>query len=144
MTKPTLGADIPSRAVLLDTCALLDLSVDPLKIKADVRDSLSDLSTTVVVSAASAWEIAIKVRQGKLPGGEHLTAAWGQSLIDLKADPLDIDADDAIRAGTLRWAHRDPFDRMLVAQAIRHNLPVVTSDNVIIDAGMVPTINSRG
>lgn len=144
MTSPSLGTDLSGRTVLLDTCALLDLSVDPIRMKTEVRDSLSDLSTTVVVSAVSAWEIAVKVRQGKLPGGEHLTASWGQSLTDLKADPLDIDADDAIRAGTLSWAHRDPFDRMLVAQGIKHNLPVVTSDGVIIDAGMVPTINSRG
>lgn len=75
----------------------------------------------------------------------HVCAAGSHiDPMKIKADPLDIDADDAILAGSLRWAHRDPFDRMLVAQAIRHNLPVVTSDSVIIDAGVVPTINSRG
>lgn len=144
MTDPALGGDLSGRAVLLDTCALLDLSVAPMKIKSEVREILSDLSTKVIVSAASAWEIAIKVHQGQLPGGERLTASWDQSLVDLQADSLDIDADDAIRAGALSWGHRDPFDRMLVAQAMRHNLPVATSDSVIIDAGVVPTINTGG
>lgn len=144
MTSPALGTELSGRTVLLDTCALLDLSVAPMKIKAAVREGLSDLSTMVFVSAASAWEIAIKVRHGKLPGGERLTSAWDRNLIDLQADALHIDAVDAIRAGALRWNHRDPFDRMLVAQAIRHNLPVATSDSVIIDAGVVPTISTRG
>jgi PIN domain nuclease of toxin-antitoxin system len=69
VTSSSFGAPFAGRTVLLDTCALLDLSVAPMKIKNEVRDSLSDLATTVVVSAASAWEVAIKVRQGRLPGG---------------------------------------------------------------------------
>lgn len=144
MTSPAFGPDLSGRTVLLDTCALLDLCVEPTKVTSQVRDSLADLSVTMIVSAASAWEIAIKVRRGKLPGGERLTAAWGQNLLDLRAESLDIDADDAIWAGSLVWAHHDPFDRMLVAQAMRHNLPVATSDRTIIDAGVIPTINTRG
>lgn len=65
------------------------------------------------------------------------------ALLDLQAAPLVIDAEDAIRAGGLGWPHKDPFDRMLVAQASRHNVPVATSDRVIIEAGIVTTIDTR-
>jgi PIN domain nuclease of toxin-antitoxin system len=134
---------LPGRTVLLDTCALLDLSVESAKITPSVRERLVDPSTRLIVSAASAWEVAIKVRQGKLPGGERLVASWDKSLLDLQAAPLVMDAADAIRAGGLAWAHRDPFDRMLVAQATRYNLPLVTSDRLIVAAGIVSTVNTR-
>jgi PIN domain nuclease of toxin-antitoxin system len=133
----------PSRTVLLDTCTFLDLSIAPDKIAHGVRADLSDLSVRLLVSAATAWEIAIKTRHGRLAGGERLLSAWDQSLIDLEASPLAIDHDDAIRAGGLQWAHRDPFDRVLVAQAVRRNLPVATRDKVIIDARIVATIDTR-
>lgn len=130
-------------AALLDTCAVLDLSVSPEQVIADVRAWLADPMTDILVSAVSAWEIAIKTRMGKLVGGERITAAWEQNLIELQATSLDIDATDAIRAGGLTWTHRDPFDRMLVAQALRLNLPIITSDRVVIDAGLVRTIATR-
>lgn len=133
----------PGRTVLLDTCALLDLSIAPDKVAQGVRTDLSDLSSRLVVSAATAWEIAIKIHHGRLPGGERLLSSWEQNLIDLQASPIAVDHDDAIRAGGLRWSHRDPFDRMLVAQAIRYNLLLATRDEVIIDAGIVPTLDTR-
>lgn len=133
----------PGRTVLLDTCTLLDLTIAPDNIAEQVRSDLSDLSTRLLVSAATAWEVAVKTRQGRLPGGERLLTSWSQNLTDLQADPLDIDHDDAIRAGRLPWAHRDPFDRMLVAQAARHNLTLATRDEAIIDAGIVQTMDTR-
>ncbi|MCL2423810.1 MAG: type II toxin-antitoxin system VapC family toxin [Micrococcales bacterium] len=133
----------PGRTLLLDTNALLDLTVDSHRIVTTVRQQLADPAVSLLVSAASAWEVAIKVRNGKLPGGERLVASWDQSLRDIQADQLTMDADDAIRAGSLPWAHKDPFDRMLVAQAIRYNLSLVTSDQIIVDAPMVTTIDTR-
>lgn len=130
-------------AMLLDTNAVLALSVQPDRINVDVRNRLSDRSVRLVVSAVSAWEIAIKTRHGKLPGGERLVDSWAQSLSRLRADSLQIDSEDAIRAGCLPWEHRDPFDRMLVAQALRYNYPLVTSDTVIIDARIATTIDTR-
>lgn len=131
------------RVLLLDTNALLNLSVRPDKIDTGVRDMLAALSTKLVVSAASAWEIAINTRRGKLPGGDRLLDSWAQTLIDLQAEPLAIDYEDAIRAGGLRWEHRDPFDRMLVAQALRYNYPLVTGDTRIIEARLATTIDTR-
>ena len=133
----------PGRTVLLDTCTLLDLIIAPDRIAHRVRSDLSDLSVGLLVSAATAWEIAVKTRHGKLPGGEGLLASWDQSMIDLQATPLGMDHDDAIRAGGLPWAHRDPFDRTLVAQAVRHDVPLATRDDAIIDAGIVATIDTR-
>lgn len=140
MTDWATGA---GRVVLLDTNALLGISVQPDKINAAVRERLAELSTTLLVSAASAWEVAIKVGQGKLPAGHRLVESWAQNLVDIRADPLPIDAEDAIRAGSLRWDHRDPFDRMLAAQALRYNYPLATSDGTIIDARIVTTIDTR-
>lgn len=131
------------QVVLLDTNVMLALSVQPGEINTEVRESLVKLTTRLFVSAASAWEIAIKTRGGRLPGGERLVESWTQSLSDLRVDPLDIDCEDAIRAGGLPWEHRDPFDRMLVAQALRYNYPLATRDARIIDARVVTTIDTR-
>ena len=135
---------IADRAVLLDTCALLDLCIDPTRVEAGVLDDLADPALTVLVSAATAWEISTKTRRGKLVGGERLLAAWPGTLRGLQAEPLGIDHEDAVRAGSLPWEHPDPFDRMLVGQAVRRNLPLVTRDDVILAAGVVRTIDSRG
>lgn len=110
----------------------------------DAYHELADPATPLRVSAASAWEVAIKTRQGRLPGGDRLVTSWDQALLDLRAEPLAMDAADAIRAGSLGWAHHDPFDRMLVAQAMRYNLVLATSDHGIIDAALVTTLDIRG
>lgn len=131
------------RTLLLDTCTLLDMTIVPGRIAPAVLAALNDPSVELLVSAATAWEISIKTRQGKLAGGERLLASWDRALLDLQATPLGIDHDDAIRAGGLPWAHRDPFDRMLVAQATRHNVPLVTRDEVVLGAGVVATLDTR-
>ncbi|MFT4216055.1 MAG: type II toxin-antitoxin system VapC family toxin [Micropruina sp.] len=131
------------RTLLLDTCTLLDLTIVPTRIAPAVLAELGDGSVELLVSAVTAWEIAIKVRQGKLLGGERLLDSWDQTLHDLRATPLGIDHTDAVRAGGLPWAHRDPFDRMLVAQATRHNVPLVTRDRLILDAAVSATIDTR-
>jgi PIN domain nuclease of toxin-antitoxin system len=129
----------PAAAVLLDTNALLWLVAAPEKVSAAAREVLSQPATEVVVSAASAWEIAIKTRLGRLDG-EALLSAWTEILADMSAAELPIDAGDAIMAGRLPWDHRDPFDRMVVAQAARRNLTIATSDSRIIRAALTPTL----
>lgn len=129
--------------MLLDTCTLLDLTTAPDSIGPAVLARLSDLSTELLVSAATAWEVAIKTSQGKLAGGELLLAAWEQNLLDLRAEAMPIDHEDAIRAGGLAWPHRDPFDRMLMAQSLRRNVPIATRDRAVLDAGITATIDTR-
>lgn len=131
----------PPVAVLLDTNALLWLVTAPEKVAASVRELLSEPATKVAVSAASAWEIAIKTRLGRLDG-DTLLSAWSEVLADMSAVELPIEASDAILAGRLRWDHRDPFDRVIVAQAARRNLTIATGDSRISEAALTPTLKT--
>lgn len=83
--------------------------------------------------------IAIKTRLGRLDG-EALLSAWSDITADMTATELPIEAADAIFAGRLRWQHRDPFDRMLVAQAARRSLTIATRDEQILRAALTPTL----
>lgn len=117
-------------AILLDTHALLWLVSTPDKISATAREALADPVNELIVSAASAWEVAIKTRIGRLDGGP-LLSAWDETLAAMNATGLAIESADAIVAGQLNWAHKDPFDRMIVAQAARRSLTIATSDDQI-------------
>ncbi|ORW05387.1 type II toxin-antitoxin system VapC family toxin [Mycobacterium kyorinense] len=139
MTPEQRAATPPG--VLLDTSVLLWLVTVPEKISDPVREILSDPGTDVVVSAASAWEIAIKTRLGRLDG-EALLSAWSEIVADMTATDLPIDASDAILAGRLPWDHKDPFDRVIVAQAARRNLTIATSDSRIVSAALTPTLRA--
>jgi PIN domain nuclease of toxin-antitoxin system len=127
--------------VLLDTNALLWLVTTPEKVSPTARDVLAEPTTDVAVSAASAWEIAIKTRLGRLDG-DPLLSAWSDILADMSATEIPIDAGDAILAGRLPWDHRDPFDRVIVAQAARRNLTIATSDSQILRAALTPTLKT--
>lgn len=114
---------------LLDTHAYVWAVTDPARLSSASRTVLEDVSTTVFVSAATAWEMATKLRAGRWPEVEPLVRAHEQLLARLRAVPLDIDAADAVRAGGLVWEHRDPFDRVLAAQAMRRDLDLVSRDD---------------
>ncbi|BBX96695.1 twitching motility protein PilT [Mycobacterium lacus] len=111
----------------------------PEKVSTAAREVLSESTNQLMVSAASAWEIAIKTRLGRLDG-EPLLSAWSDVIADMTATNLAIDAGDAILAGRLPWEHKDPFDRVLVAQAARRNLTIATSDAHIVTAALTPTL----
>lgn len=130
---------VPPQAVLLDTNALLWLVSTPERVSEAARDVLSAPGTEVMVSAASAWEIAIKTRLGRLDG-EPLLSAWSDIIADMTATDLPIDSGDAILAGRLPWEQKDPFDRVIVAQAARRNLTIVTSDAHILRAALTATL----
>ncbi|BBY33752.1 twitching motility protein PilT [Mycolicibacter minnesotensis] len=127
--------------VLLDTHTLLWLVSKPTNVDANALAVLADPETSVWVSSASAWEIATKTRLGRLDGAA-LLAAWSEVTTDMGSTDLDITSADAILAGRLSWEHRDPFDRVLVAQALRRNLTLATRDVKIIEAAIVPTLNA--
>ncbi len=127
--------------LLLDTCILLDLSINANSSASRIAARLLDFSDRLFVSAASAWEISIKTRAGRLTGGELLVAQWDENLVDLQVEPLEISHADARHAGALDWSHRDPFDRMLVAQAMHHGFHLATRDRQILAANIVDTID---
>lgn len=118
---------------LLDTHALLWwLSDDPALSQA-ARKFIAETKNTAVVSAASAWEIATKVRLGKLPIGADLAADFVGYLEREGFELLAISPEHAIRAGLLAGGHKDSFDRMLIAQAQAKGLPIV-SNELVFDA----------
>ena len=114
--------------LLLDTHVLLWALGAPHRLPEPVRSALADRRTPLLVSAASAFEIATKHRLGRLPEASALIHHFDQQVERLGADPLPISAQHAIAAGSLDWAHRDPFDRMLAAQAMSDGLELVTAD----------------
>jgi PIN domain nuclease of toxin-antitoxin system len=111
-------------SVLIDTHVFLWFQTSSHRLSHRVRALIEDPNKTIYLSAASFWEIAIKRRAGKLSFNGPLRAAAADSgLLE-----LDIDAADAETAGALDWDHRDPFDRMLVAQCLNRSLTLVTGD----------------
>ena len=129
----------PSSAILLDTHTLLWLVSAPDQLSANAHEAISDPVREIAVSAASAWEIAIKTRLGRLDG-EPLLAAWPDIMAAMAVTELPIEVPDAMMAGRLRWNHRDPFDRMIVAQAARRGLTIATRDADILNAALTPTL----
>lgn len=127
--------------VLLDTHTLLWLVSTPSDVDASALAVIADPNTNVWVTAASAWEIAIKTRLGRLDG-EALLSAWADIIADMSTTELPIESSDAILAGRLPWEHKDPFDRVIVAQALRRNLTIATRDAKILDAALTPTLHA--
>jgi len=126
--------------VLADTHVLLWAMTDPSKLTSPAEAVISDLDTEVLVSAATAWEIATKVRIGKLPEAEFLVLDFGEHLRRGYFEALPIESADALVSGTLAWGHRDPFDRMLAAQALRRGIPLISADRVFDGLGSLERI----
>ena len=118
--------------LLLDTHALLWWLADDPQLSADARTAIADPDSVVAVSAASAWEIAIKSAAGKLRAPAELE----QQLQRERFVPLPIRLPHALRAGALPPHHADPFDRMLVAQAELEGLTLVTRDPALRSYGI--------
>jgi len=115
-------------AYLLDSHALLWWWFDPDRLSTAVRELLSEPATSVLVSAASVWELSLKHHQGKLP---ELSGAIADLPGLLQADgfeALPISLAHGLRAGGYNQPHRDPFDRMLAAQAELDRLVLLTAD----------------
>ncbi len=110
--------------LLLDTHVLLWALTDDRRLAPEIRAAIVDGKTEVLVSAASAWEITVKRALGKLRAPDDLP---GQ-VAAARFESLDISVEHALAVGELPDHHRDPFDRMLVAQARVEGLTVVTND----------------
>src|SRR5271170_5040344 len=113
---------------LLDTHALLWWLSDDPALPKRARNIIAETNNAILVSAASAWEIATKLRLGKLPAAAELVAGFAGQLEMEGFQVLAISADHAIRAGLLPGPHKDPFDRMLIAQAQAENIPIVSNE----------------
>jgi PIN domain nuclease of toxin-antitoxin system len=114
--------------VLLDTHTLLWAKITPSALSNEASAIIADDFNEILVSAASAWEIATKVRLGKLPEVEEFENEFLESIKESGYTLLAIDAEMALRAGRLKAIHRDPFDRMIAAQALAYDMPVLSVD----------------
>jgi PIN domain nuclease of toxin-antitoxin system len=121
--------------LLLDTHALLWWLAGDRKLSAAARSAIGDEENIVFVSAASACEISTKHRLAKLDAGA-LIGEIASVLAEQDLQTLDITVDHAERAGLLPGEHRDPFDRMLIAQAQAENLTLVSNETAFDGYGI--------
>ncbi|MHB1264810.1 MAG: type II toxin-antitoxin system VapC family toxin [Gemmatimonadaceae bacterium] len=119
--------------LLLDTHALLWWLAGDESLSGVGRAAIGDMDNEVHVSAASAWEVATKHRIGKLPGAGPLVVDFAREIRAQGFLPLPISLEHAQVAGSLASEHRDPFDRMLVAQAREEKMALVSRDAVFGD-----------
>ncbi|MCC7049074.1 MAG: type II toxin-antitoxin system VapC family toxin [Alphaproteobacteria bacterium] len=122
--------------LLIDTHALLWWTIDDPQLSRKARSTIMDEDTTIIVSAASAWEIATKFRLGKLPSAAAIAGDVEAAAIEEGFDTLAVSMRHAQLAGTMQGDHGDPFDRMLAAQAQLEGLPIISGDRVFDGFGV--------
>ncbi len=115
--------------LLLDTHVLLWALLEPQKLSPELRNALEDSDNRLLVSAATAWEIATKWRLGKLRQAQAVVEHYAMALHRLAAVELPISGAVALQAGLWEVPHRDPFDRLLAAQAKADNLVLASTDS---------------
>lgn len=122
--------------VLLDTHAFLWWLDGDKRLPVNVRRLVAEEKNTIFVSAASAWEISTKFRLGRLPAAADVAADIAGCIASQGFSPLEITVQHAQRAGGLPGTHRDPFDRMLIAQSQMEDLPLVSNEAVFEQYGL--------
>src|SRR5882757_3916142 len=114
--------------ILLDTHALLWATLSVRSLSKRAATIIANPSNDIFVSAASAWEIATKVRLGKFEEARHFEREFLAKVDEAGYTILPIEAAHALRAGRLPGDHRDPFDRMIAAQALAEDIPILSID----------------
>ncbi|HEU0196453.1 MAG TPA: type II toxin-antitoxin system VapC family toxin [Nevskiaceae bacterium] len=122
--------------LLLDTHAFVWAVGQPDKLSARARKAIADGRNELFGSAASAWEVSTKFRLGKLPHAAAIVWDFGGVLVKLQSVDLPVSATHALCAGAYPQAHRDPFDRMLAAQAEVEGLTLVSRDRAFDTFGV--------
>lgn len=113
---------------LLDTHTFLWMASDPERLGPAARSRIEERSSELFLSVASVWEMAIKSSLGKLELPAALPSFLEEQLAATRTQVLDVRAEHAVRVEDLPWQHRDPFDRLLVAQARFEGLPLLSRD----------------
>ncbi len=121
--------------LLLDTHVFVWAVTTPERLSEAAAEAMRARGRQVFLSSATAWELATKYRIGKLPDARPLVDGFEVLAKVLRAEILAMTHQHSIRAGLLESEHRDPFDRMLAAQARLEELTVVTRDPAIADLG---------
>jgi PIN domain nuclease of toxin-antitoxin system len=116
--------------VLLDTHTLIWWVLDSNKLSKAARQTITDFGNEVFVSAASAWDISTKFRLGKLPEAEPLVGSFTDSVRILNFSELPVSIEHGARAGLPIGDHKDPFDRILMAQSLSEGFPPVSNEQI--------------
>ncbi|MDD1421182.1 type II toxin-antitoxin system VapC family toxin [Dolichospermum sp. ST_sed1] len=124
---------------LIDTHIMLWWFFDDPKLDTECRNIICNPDHLIFVSSVSACEIATKYRIGKLPEAKQIVEEYSQILHRARFVELPMTSAHALRAGSLPIAHRDPFDRMIMAQAELESLPVITYDTAF-QTGLIQVI----
>ncbi len=122
--------------LLIDTHAFLWWLAGNERLSRAARDAIGNPDNTVLVRAASAGEITTKHRLGKLPGADEVAGNVMATVENHGFQPLAITVSHAERAGRLPGPHKDPFDRMLIAQALAHDLTLVSIESLFDGFGV--------
>jgi len=125
---------------LLDTHTLLWLTCTSYKLGDDAKKAINDVNSRFFASSASAYEIMNKYRIGKLPEFEYVAKNYTEVLKKLGVHELPINTAHSYYAGNFEWTHRDPFDRILAAQAHIENLTLITNDSIFQELSWVNTL----
>ena len=126
--------------LLLDTHVFLWAVAEPRRLSPKARNGITKLENQVFVSPVTAYELSYKHQQGKLPSGAAIVASFGRQIAHLYASELAISAPHALAAGQLDWDHKDPFDRLLAAQAMVEGFTLVTADESLQAFAPVTTL----
>ncbi len=118
---------------ILDTHAILWWVTNNPQLSQTVRDIIADSDNTLYLSVASSWEIIIKFNTGKLPLSEPPTQFIQSCLSVNRFESLAINLPHVLQINTLPDHHKDPFDRILIAQAQVESIPILTVDRMIIE-----------
>ena len=125
---------------LLDTHTLLWAVRDEMKLGKKALAIIENIDNPLFVSAASAYEIMYKHQLGKLPEYEYFADNFFDIINRLNAEELPLSMSHTHFAGKLKWAHRDPFDRLLAAQAHVDNLTLITNDPIFKELSQISVI----
>ena len=122
--------------LLLDTHAIIWWFAGNPILTTETQQAIADTSNDKFISAASAWEIATKYRIGKLPDAKELVEDFRTQVGSQGFIELPVSLEHAVRAGSLPGPHRDPFDRILIAQAITDDLTLVSNETLFDSYGV--------
>jgi PIN domain nuclease of toxin-antitoxin system len=127
---------------LLDTQVWLWMHLQPERLRPEVRDQFVDPASTLLLSAASSWEIAIKYALGKLPLPEPPYDYVSSRMRRDAVDGLPVTHAHALHVASLPPHHADPFDRILIAQSQLEDVPLVTADRHMdsYDVAVIPAV----
>lgn len=123
-----IAASPPRSRILLDTHALVWTLDGDVRLSTPARAAIEDASNEVCVSAVTAWEVCTKYHLGKWPEVGTLALDFTRRIVAEAYTPLAVTTEHAQDAGALPRHHRDPFDRMLIAQSLAERIPLVSNE----------------